>query len=163
MNRRPSRTALRELRIDLVHGLQIGNQTVGLVVLGAKQNSAPFSGEDLTFLNALGQITNVALYTVKSDRDLERLNEELIRKIERIETQSRQIAVLQTELSQLQNPAPAEPAAKAGDLNRSQLKGKSRGHRPRAGDRPQGGRQRVVGPDPRRKRDGKGARRPRLA
>jgi transcriptional regulator with GAF, ATPase, and Fis domain len=117
--------ALRELRIDLVHGLQIGSQTVGLVVLGAKQNSAPFSGEDLTFLNALGQITNVALYTVKSDRDLERLNEELSRRIERIETQSRQIAVLQTELSQLQNPAPAEPAAKAGDLNRSQLKGKS--------------------------------------
>jgi transcriptional regulator with GAF, ATPase, and Fis domain len=120
-----AQNALRELRIDLVHGLQIGTQTVGLVVLGAKQNSAPFSGEDLTFLNALGQITNVALYTVKSDRDLERLNEELIRKIERIETQSRQIAVLQTELSQIQNPAPAEAAAKAGDLNRSQLKGKS--------------------------------------
>jgi transcriptional regulator with GAF, ATPase, and Fis domain len=120
-----AQNALRELRIDLVHGLQIGAQTVGLVVLGAKQNSAPFSGEDLTFLNALGQITNVALYTVKSDRDLERLNEELIRKIERIETQSRQIAVLQTELSELQNPAPAEAAAKAGDLNRSQLKGKS--------------------------------------
>jgi transcriptional regulator with GAF, ATPase, and Fis domain len=120
-----AQNALRELRIELVHGLQIGNQTVGLVVLGGKQNSAPFSGEDLTFLNALGQITNVALYTVKSDRDLERLNEELIRKIERIETQSRQIAVLQTELSQLQNPAPAETAPKAGDLNRSQLKGKS--------------------------------------
>ena len=94
MSRRPRKTALRELRIELVHGLQIGNQTVGLVVLGGKQNSAPFSGEDLTFLNALGQITNVALYTVKSDRDLERLNDELIRKIERIETQSRQIAVL---------------------------------------------------------------------
>ena len=63
---------------------------------------------------------------MKSDRDLERLNDELIRKIERIETQSRQIAVLQTELSQLHNPAPAEPAAKAGGLNRSQLKGKAR-------------------------------------
>jgi transcriptional regulator with GAF, ATPase, and Fis domain len=120
-----AQNALRELRIDLVHGLQIGNQTVGLVVLGAKLNSAPFSGEDLTFLNALGQITNVALYTVKSDRDLQRLNDEMLRKIERIETQSRQIAVLQTELSQLRNPSPAEPAAKAGDLNRSQLKGKS--------------------------------------
>ena len=39
-----AQNALRELRIDLVHGLQIGTQTVGLVVLGAKQNSAPFSG-----------------------------------------------------------------------------------------------------------------------
>ena len=47
----------------------------------------------------------MALYTVKSDRDLERLNEELSRKIERIETQSRQITVLQAELSQLQNSA----------------------------------------------------------
>ena len=68
----------------------------------------------------------MALYTVKSDRDVQRLNDELIRKIERIETQSRQIAVLQTEISQIRNPPPAEQAAKAGDLNRSQLKGKAR-------------------------------------
>lgn len=120
-----AQAALRELRVDLVHGLQIGNETVGLVLLGGKQNSAPFSGEDLTFLNALGQITNVALYTVKSDRDLERLNEELSRKIERIETQSRQINVLQAELSQLQNSSVSEPATKVGDLNRNDLKGKS--------------------------------------
>jgi DNA-binding NtrC family response regulator len=32
---------------------------------------------------------------------------------------------LQTEISQIRNPALAEPAAKTGDLNRSQLKGKS--------------------------------------
>jgi len=121
-----AQTALRELRIDLAHGMQIGNETVGLVLLGAKQTSTPFSGEDFTFLNALGQITNVALYTVKSDRDLERLNDELSRRIERIETQARQIAVLQAELSQIQNPATNAPAAQSGDLNRSDMKGKSR-------------------------------------
>jgi transcriptional regulator with GAF, ATPase, and Fis domain len=121
-----AQNSLRELRVDLVHGFEIGNETVGLVLLGGKQNSAPFSAEDLTFLNALGQITNVALYTVKSDRDLERLNEELSRKLERIETQSRQISVLQAELGQLQNPTlPAEASAKAGALDRTQLKGKS--------------------------------------
>jgi transcriptional regulator with GAF, ATPase, and Fis domain len=120
-----AQNALRELRVDLAHGLQVGNETVGLVLLGPKLNSAPFSGEDVTFLNALGQITNVALYTVKSDRDLERLNEELSRKIERIETQARQISVLQAELSQLQHSAAPEPSVKAGDLNRSDLKGKS--------------------------------------
>jgi transcriptional regulator with GAF, ATPase, and Fis domain len=119
-------TALRELRIDLAHGMQIGNETVGLVLLGAKQTSTPFSGEDFTFLNALGQITNVALYTVKSDRDLERLNDELSRRIERIETQSRQIAVLQAELSQIQNPTTAAPTQQTGDLDRSDMKGKSR-------------------------------------
>ncbi len=47
-------------------------------------------------------------------------------KIERIETQSRQIAVLQTELSQIQNPTNAAPAPQTGDLNRSDMKGKSR-------------------------------------
>jgi transcriptional regulator with GAF, ATPase, and Fis domain len=120
-----AQTALRELRIDLAHGMQIGNETVGLVLLGAKQTSTPFSGEDFTFLNALGQITNVALYTVKSDRDLERLNDELSRRIERIETQARQIAVLQAELSQIQNPATNAPA-QSGDLNRSDMKGKGR-------------------------------------
>jgi transcriptional regulator with GAF, ATPase, and Fis domain len=117
---------LRELRVDLAHGMQIGSETVGLVLLGAKQTSTPFSAEDFTFLNALGQITNVALYTVKSDRDLERLNDELSRKIERIETQSRQIAVLQAELSQLQDPATSAPAGQSGDFNRSDIKGKSR-------------------------------------
>jgi transcriptional regulator with GAF, ATPase, and Fis domain len=121
-----AQTVLRELRIDLAHGMQIGNETVGLVLLGAKQTSTPFSGEDFTFLNALGQITNVALYTVKSDRDLERLNDELSRRIERIETQSRQIAVLQAELSQIQNPATSAPPAQSGDFNRSDMKGKSR-------------------------------------
>ena len=136
---------------------------MGLVVLGGKQNSAPFSGEDLTFLNALGQITNVALYTVKSDRDLERLNDELIRKIERIEVQSRQIAVLQTELSQLQNPAPAETAPQDRRPEPHSIKRKERRHRPRAGDRPQGRRQRIVGVYPRRERNGEGACRPDFA
>jgi transcriptional regulator with GAF, ATPase, and Fis domain len=122
-----AQTALRELRIDLAHGMQIGNETVGLVLMGAKQTSTPFSGEDFTFLNALGQITNVALYTVKSDRDLERLNDELSRRIERIETQARQIAVLQAELSQIQNPATnALAASPSGDLNRNDMKGKGR-------------------------------------
>jgi transcriptional regulator with GAF, ATPase, and Fis domain len=120
-----AQTALRELRIDLAHGMQIGNETVGLVLMGAKQTSTPFSGEDFTFLNALGQITNVALYTVKSDRDLERLNDELSRRIERIETQARQIAVLQAELSQIQNPLASTPPAQSGDFNRSDMKGKS--------------------------------------
>ena len=92
---------------------------------GSQAELGPVQRRGSHVLKCVGQITNVALYTVKSDRDLERLNDELIRKIERIETQSRQIAVLQTELSQLHNPAPAEPAAKAGGLNRSQLKGKS--------------------------------------
>ncbi|HEV3416131.1 MAG TPA: sigma-54-dependent Fis family transcriptional regulator, partial [Pirellulales bacterium] len=121
-----AQTALRELRIDLAHGMQIGTETVGLVLLGAKQTSTPFSGEDFTFLNALGQITNVALYTVKSDRDLERLNDELSRRIERIETQARQIAVLQAELSQIQNPETNAHSAQSGDLNRNDMKGKSR-------------------------------------
>jgi transcriptional regulator with GAF, ATPase, and Fis domain len=120
-----AQTALRELRIDLAHGMQIGTETVGLVLLGAKQTSTPFSGEDFTFLNALGQITNVALYTVKSDRDLERLNDELSRRIERIETQARQIAVLQAELSQIQNPETNAHSAQSGDLNRNDMKGKS--------------------------------------
>ena len=122
-----AQTSLRELRIDLAHGMQIGNETVGLVLLGAKQTSTPFSGEDFTFLNALGQITNVALYTVKSDRgDMERLNDELSHRIERIEAQSRQIAVLQAELSQIQDSATAPVPSQSGDLNRSDMKGKGR-------------------------------------
>ncbi|MCH7687562.1 MAG: sigma 54-interacting transcriptional regulator, partial [Planctomycetes bacterium] len=95
--------SLRELKADLVCALEGEAALDGMVTLGKKINSSPYSAEDLTFLNALGQITYVAFRSAKVDREIRQLNEELQEKIEKITNQQRQIIVLQSELSSAQN------------------------------------------------------------
>lgn len=90
---------LHELRADLVHALEVEEGIDGLVVLGPKQNSSSFTAEDLTFLNALSQITKVALHSAKVHRDMTRLNDELRLKVDKIAEQKRQIALLQAEMT----------------------------------------------------------------
>jgi len=118
---------LREMRADLVFTLETGNEVVGLVFLGKKKNSSSFTAEDLTFLNALGQITIVALHSLKVDRDVAGLNEDLRLKSEKINDQKRQIALLQSELTSTQvvtKPAASdEPPAE--DFHRNLIKGNS--------------------------------------
>lgn len=116
---------LRELQMALVHPLEVDGRIAGLVLLGEKKNAATFTAEDLTFLNALGQITNVALHSAKVDQDVTRLNEELREKVQRITQQSRQIAALQTELAgSPANAAPSPPRA-AEPFRREAIKGNS--------------------------------------
>ncbi|GAB4143926.1 MAG: hypothetical protein Tsb009_15370 [Planctomycetaceae bacterium] len=98
----PIQNILRKMKADLAHILEVDTHIVGLVFLGKKNHPAPFTAEDLTFLNALGQITNVALHSAKVDRDLARLNEELQHKTDALEDQKRQIAILQSELTNSQ-------------------------------------------------------------
>jgi transcriptional regulator with GAF, ATPase, and Fis domain len=93
---------LRDLRAGLIHALEAEEGIIGLVVLGQKKNLAPFTAEDLTFLHALGQISNVALYSAKLDGEITRLNEELRLKMEKISEQQRQMAVLQSEITSRQ-------------------------------------------------------------
>jgi transcriptional regulator with GAF, ATPase, and Fis domain len=116
----PVQNVLRELRADLVHALEVGNGIVGLVLLSGRKNAVGFTAEDLTFLNALGQITNVALRSAKLEL---RLNEELRHKVERVASQQRQIAALQAELSNSQEDlAPRNPSP---DFRRGEIKGSS--------------------------------------
>ncbi len=95
----PVQSTLRDLHAELAHSLEMEDEPVGLVVLGPKQNSTPFTGEDVTFLTALGQITGVALHCAKIHQDLGHLNEELRLKVERIAQQRQQITMLQAELA----------------------------------------------------------------
>jgi transcriptional regulator with GAF, ATPase, and Fis domain len=120
-------TLLRDMRADLVSTLETGNELVGLVFLGRKQNSSNFTAEDLTFLNALGQITIVALHSLKVDRDVASLNEDLRLKSEKINEQKRQIALLQSDLTSTQvvtKPA-ADGLPPQEDFHRNLIKGNS--------------------------------------
>jgi transcriptional regulator with GAF, ATPase, and Fis domain len=117
---------LRNLRVELLYAFVSDGELAGAVALGPKQSGTPYTAEDLTFLNALGQITSVALHSVKVHQDVSRLNEEMRLKSEKIDEQRRVIAMLQQEIRTTQGgdaPLKTEPAAE--DFERGHIKGGS--------------------------------------
>lgn len=120
---------LRSLRAELLYAFVSDGELAGAVALGSKQNGTLYTAEDLTFLNALGQITSVALHTVKVHQDLSRLNEELQLKVEKIDEQRRVITMLQQEIRTTQanadNDITTKSASSAEDFERGHIKGSS--------------------------------------
>ena len=120
----PPQLTLRKLNAELIHGLEVDGETAGLVSLGAKPNAAAYTAEDVTFINAVGRITGVALHCAKVHEDMSRLHQELQRKAEKITEQGRQIAVLQSELADSAGLLP-------NTENRAEFRrGAMRGHSP---------------------------------
>lgn len=93
---------LHDVHCDLIHTIESEDGISGFVLLGERASGTSFSGEDLTFLNAMVQITNVALHSAKISEDVTRLNEELRDKVDRIADQRRQIEMLQAELTSVE-------------------------------------------------------------
>ncbi len=92
-------SGLADMPADLVHLLEIDGEPAGLLVLGPKADGGIYTGEDITFLMALTQLTGVALHCVRVHQDLTQLNEQLRVKVERIAQQRQQILLLQAELA----------------------------------------------------------------
>lgn len=116
---------LRNLRAELLYAFNSDNGLVGVVALGSKQNGATYTAEDLTFLNALGQITSVALHSVKVHQDLSRANDEMQRKVEKIDEQRRVISMLQQEIRTTQAGSVPKPEPAAEDFERGHIIGGS--------------------------------------
>lgn len=117
---------LRSLRAELLYAFVSDGEVAGAVALGPKQNGTTYTAEDLTFLNALGQITSVALHSVKVHQDISRLNEEMRLKVEKIDEQRRVINMLQQEIRTTQaGDAPPKPESSAEDFERGHIKGSS--------------------------------------
>lgn len=89
---------LHDYGFDLIHALEVEKGITGIILLGKKKDGTAYSAEDLTFLNALSQFTNVALHSAEVDQNIKRLNEELQLKVDKIADQQRQISILQAEL-----------------------------------------------------------------
>ena len=122
----PEQALLWELDVDLVHALESSEGVAGLVLLGEKRHAISFTSEDLTFLNALGQIANVAMYSAQVvDQNISRLNEELELKLEKISDQQRQIVLLQAQLTQISDEPARAAAAVPGAFRREECKGSS--------------------------------------
>ncbi|QDU82208.1 Transcriptional regulatory protein ZraR [Polystyrenella longa] len=95
----PVQNLLRELNAHLIHMVDLGRDGKAIVALGNKKNTGAFTAEDLTFIEALAQISNIALHGAKLHQDLSRLNDDLKLKVEKISSQERQIAMMQAELA----------------------------------------------------------------
>ena len=119
----PVQNTLRLLRAEMVYGLEVDGEVSGLVVVGAKKNGANYTAEDLTFLNALGQITGVALHSARVHQDMGRLNDELQLKVDKIAEQKRQITIMQSELAG--DPDQPAPERRADEFRREPIKGNS--------------------------------------
>ncbi|MCA9116059.1 MAG: sigma 54-interacting transcriptional regulator [Planctomycetaceae bacterium] len=122
---------LRELNARLIYALETDPEVASVVVLGPRENGAPFTAEDLTFLNAVGQITSVALRSARIRQELARLNEELKQREAEAEAQKRQIGMLQAELRLAGTPEehntrrPAVRQAAPAPFHRDAIKGSS--------------------------------------
>ncbi len=113
---------VRAMNAELITGLEVDGEVAGFVALGPKPSGAAFTAEDVTFLTTMGRITGVALHCAKVHEDVSRLNEDLLRKIEKIGEQDRRISMLQNMVDSLSGPQRAL-AAPASDLQRSTIKG----------------------------------------
>ena len=108
----PSQELLRSVGAELIHGLAVDGEAVGLIVLGRKPNAAAFTSEDVTFLTAFERVAGFAMHFAKVHDDFGRLNNELQLKVDRIAEQQRQIAHLERQLS-LQSRVDDQPTGDA--------------------------------------------------
>ncbi len=120
---------LRRLSVQLLYSPPSSHGVSTLLVLGSKQTDSAFSAEDLTFLSALGHVADVALGAGVQRRLAEQLRiatERLGHAEEAAKGQSRQIAVLQSELGDLyarQGSTPQAPSE--ADFRREIIRGDS--------------------------------------
>ncbi|HVJ66751.1 MAG TPA: sigma 54-interacting transcriptional regulator [Caulifigura sp.] len=118
----PIQDWLRKHSAEFIQGLESEGQLVGVVVLGAKSNGAAYTGEDVTFITAVGRVTGVALHCAKVHADINRLNDDLQQQNKHIAEQERRITFLQAELSQLSAP---QAAGVLTEFRREAIKGTS--------------------------------------
>ncbi len=118
----PVQDWLRKHSAEFIQGLESEGELVGVVVLGAKANGAAYTGEDVTFITAIGRVTGVALHCAKVHADINRLNEDLQQQNKQIAEQERRIAFLQAELAQAGAP---QTTGTLTEFRRDAIKGTS--------------------------------------
>lgn len=117
---------LYDLKAEVLCLLRSDTGIDGIIVLGKRSNGSSFSPEDIAFLQAIGQMTVLALHSSRANQNLARLNAELEVKVDRIAEQQRQLAILRAELTSLQQPSAADrKSAKSDGFDRGEIRGNS--------------------------------------
>ncbi len=96
----PAIDAMISLGGEHAAALESNGLLAGLLVLGPKRSGLPYEDEEVAFLNALGSVAILALHSAGIHQTLERLNQELRAKVEKIAEQQRRILILQDQLAQ---------------------------------------------------------------
>ena len=118
---------LHDLKAEVICLLRGETGVDGIILLGKRTNGAPYSPEDMAFLQAVGQMTVLALHSSRANQNLAQLNSELQVKVDRIAEQQRQLAILRAELTSLQKGADSiNEAADATGFDRGEIRGNSR-------------------------------------
>jgi transcriptional regulator with GAF, ATPase, and Fis domain len=122
----PEQRLLHELRGELLCLLTGDDGLHGVIVLGRRRTGAAFSAEDIAFLQAMAQMSVLALHSSRANQTMARLDAELKTKMDRIAEQQRQMAMLRAELTALQQEAGQAPANTAdGEFDREGIRGTS--------------------------------------
>ena len=118
---------LHDLRAELMYLLRDEQGIAGMIVLGRRLSDTAYSAEDITFLQAIGQMTLLALHSSRANQNLARLTSELQAKVDHIAEQQRQLAVLRGELTSLQlHTAEDTSESPTGRFDRNGMRGNSR-------------------------------------
>ena len=122
----PVQQLLHDLPAELICFLRSEQGVDGLIILGKRNNGVPYSPEDIAFLQAMGQMTVLALHSSRANQNLARLNSEFKVKVDRIAEQQRQLAILRAELTSLQQVDGEERQQDATKgLDRGEIRGNS--------------------------------------
>lgn len=117
---------LDEAGCELIFTLRDDQGIAGAIYLGRRVSNTAYSAEDIGFLQAIGQMTLLALHSSRANQNLARLTSELQVKVDHISEQQRQLSYLRAELMSLEHhTAGTGEATREHDFDRSELRGTS--------------------------------------
>ncbi|MFM7835218.1 MAG: sigma 54-interacting transcriptional regulator [Planctomycetaceae bacterium] len=122
----PIQRLLHDLRAELLCRLEVAEGLHGVILLGRRRDGLVYSAEDFAFLQAMAQMSVLALHSSRANQTMARLNAELKTKMESISEQQRQLAALRSELTILQQEAGQNPVQQSDvELDREGVRGSS--------------------------------------
>lgn len=117
---------LDDMGAELIFSLRDDQGIAGAIFLGRRASNTAYSAEDIAFLQAIGQMTLLALHSSRANQNLAILTSELQVKVDHISEQQRQLSVLRAELMALDQHASGVKNDNASDdFDRSELRGNS--------------------------------------
>ena len=117
---------LDQMGSELIFTLRDDQGIAGAIYLGRRVSNTAYSAEDIAFLQAIGQMTLLALHSSRANQNLSRLTSELQVKVDHISEQQRQLSFLRAELTSIEQHSSGikEPVTQ-DNFDRSELRGTS--------------------------------------
>jgi transcriptional regulator with GAF, ATPase, and Fis domain len=120
----PLQALLHNVKAELVCALQDEGGLHGVLLVGRRSSGAAYTAEDVAFLQAIAQMSVLALHSSRANQNLARLDAELKVKVDRIADQQRQLSLLRAELTSLQQDAGQTSVSQPSrEIKRDEIRG----------------------------------------